>query len=343
MRNAYIAGSGFYVPPRIVTNDDLASEYGIETSDEWIRQRTGIEQRHFADAGTTTSDLAVHASERAIEAAGIDRREIDMVIFATLSPDQFFPGSACFLQQKLGLCDGDDATFVAALDIRNQCSGFVYGLATATSMVRSGQHDNVLLVGSEIHSAALDLTTRGRTVGSLFGDAAGAVIVRATDEDRGVRAWDLGADGRFADQLAMKVFDFHNRPYIATDEAGNGVVPVDLLWPIMEGQVVFRNAIARMIESLTNLCEKEDVALGDIDLFLCHQANLRINQMVQNRIGAPEEKFFNNIQKYGNTTAATIPILIDEAIQAGRLERGMKVALVAFGAGFTWGSALIDW
>jgi len=343
MPNAYISGTGFYVPPRIVKNDDLASIYGIETSDEWIRQRSGIEQRHFADEGSAPSDLAVPASEQAIANAGIDKSDVDMLIFATLSPDQFFPGSGVYLQQKLGLCDGDGASFVPCLDIRNQCSGFVYGLATAASMVRSGQHKNVLVVGSEVHSAALDLTTRGRTVASLFGDAAGAVVVSATEEDRGIRAWDLGADGRFADQLSLKVFDFTKRPYIQTDEEGRGVVPVEAMWPYMEGQVVFKNAIVRMVETLGKLCEKERTAVEDIDLFLCHQANLRINQMVQNKLGAPDAKFFNNIQKYGNTTAATLPILMHEARESGRLKDGMKVALVAFGAGFTWGSMIVDW
>jgi 3-oxoacyl-[acyl-carrier-protein] synthase-3 len=214
MPNAYISGTGGYVPPRVVTNDDLVKQYGIDTTHDWILQRTGIEERRFADEGVGSADLAVHAAKQAIESAGITKEDLDMIVFATLSPEHCFPGSGVYLQQKLGLCDGPDAKFVPALDVRNQCSGFLYGLATATSMVKSGGAKHVLLVGAEVHSAAIDLTTRGRTVASLFGDGAGAVIVSATDEDRGVRTWHLGADGRYADVLAQKIWDIRKRPFI---------------------------------------------------------------------------------------------------------------------------------
>jgi 3-oxoacyl-[acyl-carrier-protein] synthase-3 len=341
MRNAIISGTGFYAPPRVVTNEDLRTQYGIDTTHEWIVQRTGIEERRFADEGVGSSDLALKAAEEAIAAAGLTKRDIDMIVFATLSPDHTFPGAGVYLQQKLGLCDM--GKFVPALDVRNQCSGFLYGLSTATGLVRSGMYNHVLLVGAETHSAALDLTTRGRTVSSLFGDAAGAVIVSGSDENRGVRRVFLGADGRFADVLAQKIWDISKRPFIPVDASGVGQVSPEMLWAQMDGKQVFRHAVERMIGSLMQVMSEEKVTLKDIDLFVFHQANLRINQYIQQQIGAPEEKFVNNIQRYGNTTAATIPGLLAESERNGKLKRGMKVALVAFGSGFTWGSAIVDW
>ncbi len=343
MSNAYIAGTGFHVPSRVVTNDDLVAKYGIDTTNEWIVQRTGIEERRFADEGIGTSDLAKVAAEMAIEDAGIDKTDVDMIIFATLSPDHAFPGSGVYLQQKLGLCDGPNAKFVPALDVRNQCSGFLYGLACATSMVKSGGARHVLLVGAEVHSAAIDLSTRGRSVASLFGDGAGAVIVSATDEERGVRGWYLGADGRYADVLSQKIWDIRKRPFIPTDENGVGHVEPAMQWAQMEGKQVFKHAVERMLEVLMQAFQDQGLTLDDVDLFVFHQANLRINQYLQEQIGIPEAKIVNNIQRYGNTTAATIPILLAEAARSGKLVRGMKVALVAFGSGFTWGCAIVDW
>ena len=343
MPNAYISGTGFFVPPDVVTNQELATRFGIDTTDEWIVQRTGIKERRFAEAGVATSDLALRASRDAIERAGIQTRDLDMILFATLSPDCHFPGSGVYLQQKLGLTEGDNAKFVPALDIRNQCSGFLYGLATATSMVQSGNCKHVLLVGAEIHSHAIDLTTRGRQVSSLFGDGAGAVVVSATEENRGVRAWYLGADGRFADALAQKVWNISKFPYIDNDAQGRGVVEPEMLWARMDGKVVFRNAVQRMCEVLIQACMDQNLTRDDIDLFVFHQANLRINEYVANQMGIPPEKCANNIDRYGNTTAATIPILLAEAERDGRLKRGMKVVAVAFGSGFTWGAAVIDW
>jgi 3-oxoacyl-[acyl-carrier-protein] synthase III len=266
-----------------------------------------------------------------------------MIIFATLSPEHCFPGSGVYLQQKLGLCDGPNAKFVPALDIRNQCSGFLYGLGTATSMVKSGAAKHVLLVGGETHSAALDLTTRGRTVASLFGDGAGAVVVSATEEDRGIRSWHLGADGRHADVLAQRVWDIRKRPFIPNNAEGVGQVTPEMMWAQMEGKMVFRNAIERMASVLMEACMHNGVTGNDIDLFVFHQANLRINQYLQNMLGIPDEKVVHNIQRYGNTTAATIPILLAESERNGKLKRGMKVAMVAFGSGFTWGAAIADW
>ncbi len=341
MRNAFISGTGHYVPPRVVTNDDLREQYGIDTTHDWIVQRTGIEERRFADAGVGSADLAVAASEQAIQNAGLDKRDIDLIVFCTLSPDHVFPGSGVFLQQKLGLCDM--GRFVPALDVRNQCSGFLYGLSVAHSMVRAGTYKHVLVVGAETHSAALDLSTRGRQVASLFGDGAGAVVVSATDEDRGIRRVFLGADGRYGEILCQKVWDISKRPFIPQDEHGIGQVKPEMMWAQMDGKQVFRHAVERMVGSLMQVMSEEKVTLKEIDLFLFHQANLRINQYIQQQIGAPEEKFVNNIQRYGNTTAATIPSLLHEAQASGKLERGMKVAMVAFGSGFTWGSALMDY
>lgn len=343
MRNAFISGTGFYVPPRRVTNEDLRSQYGIETTDEWVRQRTGIEERRFADEGVATSDLALHAAEQAIARAKIAKTDLDMIIFATLSPDHAFPGSGVYLQRKLGLCDGPNAKFVPALDVRNQCSGFLYSLATATSMVRSGACKHVLVVGAEVHSAAIDLTTGGRNVSSLFGDGAGAAIVSATDEDRGIRAWRLGADGRFADTLAQKIWDIRRRPFIPQNAEGVGQVDREHMWAKMEGKTVFKNAVERMMTVLMEACIEAKCVGTDIDLFVFHQANLRINQYIQQQLGIPDDKVVHNIERYGNTTAATIPILLAEAEQSGKLKPGMKVAMIAFGSGFTWGAAIADW
>jgi 3-oxoacyl-[acyl-carrier-protein] synthase-3 len=264
-----------------------------------------------------------------------------MILFATLSPDFAFPGTGVYFQQKMGFCD--EGHFVPALDIRNQCSGFLYGLGTATSMVKSGACKNVLLVGAEVHCAAMDLSTKGRDVCSLFGDGAGAVVVSATEEDRGVRGWYLGADGRYAGSLGLALWDIRKRPYLKLNENGDGVVPYDALWPKMNGKVVFKHAVERMIGVMMQAFQDQGITIDDVDLFCFHQANLRINQYIQQQIGAPEEKFVSNIQRYGNTTAATLPSLLYEAEKSGKLVRGKKVLLVAFGSGFTWGAAVIDW
>ena len=343
MPNAYISGTGAYVPPKVVTNDDLVKDFGMDTSHEWIHKRTGITERRFAEDGMGTAEMGTYAAEKAIENAGLQPKDIDMVIFATLSPDMAFPGSGVLMQQRLGLCDGDNATFVPCLDIRNQCSGFVYGLATAASMIRGGMHKNVLLVGSETHSHAIDLTTRGRTVSSLFGDGAAAVVVSATDEDRGVRTWSLGADGRHAETLCQRCWDMTRMPFIERDEDGNGIVPPEMMWAHMNGREVFKNAVERMVQALMQVCWDQGLTINDIDLFCFHQANMRINQYIAQMLSIPDDKMIHNIHKYGNTTAATIPLLLDEANRTGRLEPGMKVAMVAFGSGFTWGAAIADW
>lgn len=343
MPNAYISGTGMFVPPRRVTNDDLAKQYGIDTTHEWIVQRTGIEERRYAEEGVGSADLGVEAAKQAIEAAGIQKTDLDMIVFATLSPEHCFPGSGVYLQQKLGLCDGNDAKFVPALDVRNQCSGFLYGLSTATAMVKSGACKHVLVVGAETHSAALDFSTRGRTVASLFGDGAGAVVVSATDEDRGIRSWHLGADGRFADVLTQRIWDIRKRPFIPLNAEGVGQVQPEMIWAQMDGKLVFRHAVERMMTVLMEACVKNNITGQDIDLFVFHQANLRINQYLQQHLGIPDDKVVHNIQRFGNTTAATIPMLLAEAERSGKLKRGMKVAMIAFGSGFTWGCAIADW
>ncbi len=344
---AYISGTGGYVPPRVVTNDQLAKEYGIDTTHEWIHQRSGIEERRYADEGVGSAEMGWLAAKKAIENAKLTPRDIDMIIFATLSPDMHFPGSAVLMQRRFTeLFEGDMPRYVPCLDIRNQCSGFLYGLGTGASMVQSGQYKHVLLVGSETHSAALDFTTRGRQVTSLFGDGAGAAVISATDDQsRGLRRWTLGADGRHAEALCMRIFDISKRPFLKLqgDRMSDATIPAEMIWPQMEGKVVFRHAVEKMCMSLMQVCFEMQLSANDIDLFVFHQANMRINQYVAQSLGIPENKLIHNIHKYGNTTAATIPLLLAEAEETGRLKKGMKVAMAAFGAGFTWGAAVMDW
>ncbi len=342
MPYARISGTGFYVPPRVVTNDDLV-RIGIDTTHEWVVQRTGIEQRRYADEGVGTSDLALPAARDAIARAGLRPSDLDLIVFATLSPEMAFPGSGVLLQQKLGMCDGDDAKLCGAMDIRNQCSGFLYALKVASSAVKAGEARHVLVVGAETHSAAMDLSTQGRTVSMLFGDGAGAVVVSASEEPGGILGTWLGADGRFAEILCQRVWDIRKRPFIPLDEHGVGQVQPSHMWAQMEGRTVFKHAVEKMCLALMQACWATGTDPKDIDLFCFHQANMRINQYVANTLGLPEDKVLHNIQRYGNTTAATIPILLAEAERDGRLKRGMRVAMVAFGSGFTWGSSLVDW
>lgn len=343
MPNAYISGTGMFVPPRVVTNDDLVRDFGVDTTNEWIVQRTGIEQRRYADYGVGTSDLALEASKQAIERSGLELSDIDMVLLCTLSPDQAFPGTGVYLQAKLGFSKLDPPKHVPAMDIRNQCSGFLYGLNTANALVRSGAAKHVLLVGAETHSHALDISTRGRQVSALFGDGAGAVIVSATEEDRGVRGVWVGADGRYADVLSQKVWDVRRFPFIPQNAEGVGMVTPEMMWAHMDGKLVFKHGVEKMITGLMQACWACGISASDIDLFAFHQANLRMNQYIADQLQIPPEKLLHNIERYGNTTAATIPTLLAEAEQEGRLKRGMKVACVAFGSGFTWGSSIIDW
>jgi 3-oxoacyl-[acyl-carrier-protein] synthase-3 len=325
------AGTGFYVPDRVVTNEEL-TRY-MDTSDEWILERTGIRERRWVSDGMTGAEMARRASVMALEAAGLDPSELDAIVLATLSPDHCAPGTGVFLQRELGLRS------VPALDIRAQCSGFVYGLSVADAWIRAGQYRTVLLVGVEIQSTGLDVTTRGRDIAVLFGDGAGAAVLVATDdEDRGVLSTHIHADGRHAEILWVEAAASRNNPRISAEdiEAGRH-------YPTMQGAEVFKNAVSRMPEVVKEALAANDLETSDIDLLIPHQANLRISQMVQRRLGLPDEKVFNNIQSYGNTTAATIPIALAEAVQSGRLAPGDLLCLVAFGSGFTWGSSLIRW
>ncbi len=341
MAQAHFLGTGGFVPERVVTNDDLREVYGIDTDDAWIRTRTGIGERRYADEGTGTADLAAKASRLALASAGLEASDLDLIVLCTLSPDRAFPGSSVYLQALLGLPEAGH--FTACVDVRAQCSGFLYGLAVATGMIRGGIASRVLLVGAEVQSAGLDLSTRGRSVAALFGDGAGAVVLGAGPEGRGVGTVRLGADGRFADQLSQAVWDMRARPFIPVDDEGYGRVAPERLWAHMDGPLVFRHAVERMSAVVLEVLEAEGLQLHEVDWFAFHQANLRVNVAVAERLGLPPERLLHNIQRYGNTTAATIPLLLDEAARDGRIVAGMTVVCASFGSGFTWGGAVLRW
>ncbi len=331
MRRSVIAGIGSYVPPRVVTNDDLSRL--MTTSDEWIRTRSGIKERRFAGEGVYCSDLALEAANNALADAHLEPSDLDFIIFATVSPDHHFPGTACFLQAKLGV------PYIGCLDLRNQCTGFIYGLAVGDAFIRIGMYRHVLVVGSELHSNALNFSDEGRDVSVLFGDGAGAVVLASSsEEDRGILYTELHADGRFAKALHMDVWNISRKPYLTHESIDTGEI-----WPQMDGKTVFKHAVIRMAELVTHALKQCSMQPEDIKYVIPHQANQRINQLVAERLGFPHEKFLNNIHKYGNTTAASIPLLLDEAYQAGKLERGDHLLLIAFGSGFTWASALLRW
>jgi 3-oxoacyl-[acyl-carrier-protein] synthase III len=328
-------GTGSYLPEQVVTNAQLASM--LDTSDDWIRQRTGIEERRFVDfehEPMGSSDLATRAARVALEASGVKPEEIDLLIHATLSPDRPFPGDAVLVQAKLGIPAG-----VPALDLRNQCCGFLYGLAVADAFIRTGNHRRVLLTGAEVHSSGLDFTNRGRDLAVLFGDGGGAAVLGATeDPERGLLAVRLHADGRFADELTCAYPTSAEAPRVTGERLAEGVQ-----YPRMNGRNVFKHAATRMPEVVMECLDAAGVGPRDLRLLVPHQANLRINEMVQARLELRDDQVFNNIQRYGNTTAASIPIALDEAVKAGRLERGDLLCLTAFGAGFTWAAAAVRW
>lgn len=324
-----ILGLGAYVPPRVVTNHELATL--METTHEWIVERTGIEERRWVDEGEGGAEMAAKASREAIERAGLQPTDIDLIIYATLSPDHNFPGSAVFTQRLLGLKE------IPCLDIRQQCTGFIYGLSIADAFIRTGQYKHVLLIGSEVHSTGLDLTTRGRDVSVLFGDGAGAAVIgRATDEAHVVLSTHLHADGADAEILWTDRPGSRHHPRITAADLEAGAH-----YPKMEGRKVFKHAVTRMPQVMMEGMIVNGLKLDDIDMLIPHQANLRINQMVARMIGLPEDRMHNNIQKYGNTTAASIPLCMHEAVQLGKIQPGNLVCLVAFGAGLTWASAFL--
>jgi 3-oxoacyl-[acyl-carrier-protein] synthase-3 len=331
MPRAAFAALGSFVPDRVVTNEELTRH--METSDAWIQERTGIRERRWVREGTGNSDLALEATRRALAKAGWEAKDVEAIVYASLSPDHMFPGDGCFLNAKLGIPG------VPALDIRNQCSGFLYGLSIVDAWIRAGVYRRVLLVGSEIHSTGLDVTTRGRDVAVIFGDGAAAALLEATDDPgRGVLGVELHADGRFARELFTDAPGSVYHPRVQPRMLEDGSI-----YPRMEGQKVFKNAIVRMPEVVRGLLEKNGLTTRDVKLLVPHQANLRISQMVQRSLELSDDQVFNNIQKYGNTTAASIPLALDEGVEARGVKRGDLVALAAFGAGFTWAGALVRW
>jgi 3-oxoacyl-[acyl-carrier-protein] synthase III len=329
LHRSRLLGIGMSVPPRVVTNHDLARM--METSNEWIIERTGIEQRRWVAEGETGATLATAASKEAIERAGFQPRDIDMIIYATLSPDFNFPGTGVFVQRALGLRD------IPCLDIRQQCTGFIYGLSIADAYIRTGAFKHILLIGSEVHSTGLDMSTAGRDVTVLFGDGAGAVVVgRATDEAHVILSTHIHADGSEAEILWTEYPASARHPRITAEAMAERKH-----YPVMNGKRVFKHAVTRMPAAIMEGMVTNNLQLTDIDMMIPHQANLRINQMVGQMIGMPPEKMHNNIQKYGNTTAASIPICMHEAIDLGKIQPGHLVCLVAFGAGLTWGSVFL--
>jgi 3-oxoacyl-[acyl-carrier-protein] synthase-3 len=333
LRNARIESVGRYVPPKVVTNQDLTAL--MDTTDEWIQQRTGIRERRYSEGEVGGADMGALAAREALERAGLEPGDVDCVIHATLSPDVDMPASACVLQARLGIGG------VPAFDVRNQCSGFLYGLSLAHQFVRTERFDRVLLVGAEVHSTGIDLSTRGREVAVIFGDGAAAVVVVPEESgERGILSTHLHAEGKYADKLWIECPAARARPRL-TQEMIDGEEA--RTFPQMQGKYVFKHAINRFSEVIREALDANGYTPADISLFIPHQANLRISQMVALGFEWPEEKIFNNIQKYGNTTAASIPLALYEALEEGRLRKGDLLCLAAFGAGFTWGSALIRW
>ena len=336
MTHAAIIGTGMYVPSRVITNEDLTQ--WMDTSDEWITERSGIKERRWIeqdDAGVTVetgAEMGAAAARIAIEEAGIDKNDIDLILYATLSSDVVFPGNGVFIEDLL------DLNTVGAMDIRNQCTGFIYALAAADGFIQAGTARTILVVGQEIQSTALNLTDGGRDMAVLFGDGAGAVVVQATEDDRGIIASVLHSQGRFARDL------FGEAPMSTIkDRINTELIAQGRHYPTMNGPMVFKHATRRFCEAIKEVLEKGKADLEDVNLVIPHQANQRITDAVGARMGVPPERMFSNIAKYGNTTAATIPIAMAEAVKEGRLKRGDLLVTVAFGSGFTWGANLIRW
>ncbi|WP_297796596.1 3-oxoacyl-ACP synthase III family protein [uncultured Eudoraea sp.] len=335
MYNSKISGLGYFVPDNVVTNDDLSKL--MDTNDEWIQERTGIkERRHVVKGEDTTSSMGLKAAKIAIERAGIDKDEIDFIVFATLSPDYYFPGPGVMIQRDLGI------KTVGAIDIRNQCSGFVYAISLADQYIKTGMYKNVLVIGSELHSGGLDMTTRGRGVSVIFGDGAGAaVLTREEDNSKGILSTHLHSEGAHAEELSLIAPGMGKRWVldILKDDDPND----ESYFPYMNGQFVFKNAVVRFSEVIIEGLKTNNLKAADIDMLIPHQANLRISQFIQGKFKLRDDQVYNNIMKYGNTTAASIPIALTEAWEQGKVKEGDLVVLAAFGSGFTWGSAIIRW
>ena len=324
-------GTGLAVPDRVVTNDELSSQ--MDTSDEWIRTRTGIGERRWVREGETGADLAVRASRAALESAGVAAADLDAIVCATSTPDHFAPGNGVYIQHLLG------AGQIPALDVRAQCSGFIYALSVADAWIRAGSFRTVLVVGTEVQSTGMDLSTAGRNTAVIFADGAGAAVIGPSDDpDRGILGFDLHTDGSYADKLWVDAPGSMYHPRISHDhiDAGGHLLQMD-------GKEVFRHAVVRMPESVQSLLKQLGLTTADINLLLPHQANLRISEMVQKTLGLRDDQVYNNITRFGNTTSATIPIALDECVRSGRVSRGDLVMMTAFGSGFMWGSAAMRW
>ena len=335
MYHSKISGLGYYVPENIVTNDDLSKL--MDTNDEWIQERTGIkERRHVIRGEDTTTSMGVKAAEIAIQRAKVAKEAIDFVIFATLSPDYYFPGPGVLVQRDLGL------KTVGALDVRNQCSGFVYAISIADQYIKTGMYKNILVIGSEVHSTGLDMTDRGRGVSVIFGDGAGAAVLsREEDVTKGILSTHLHSEGQHAEELALVAPGMGKR--WITDVIADNDPNDESYYPYMNGQFVFKNAVVRFSEVINEGLQANNLQVSDINMLVPHQANLRISQFIQQKFKLTDEQVFNNIQKYGNTTAASIPIALTEAWENGKIKSGDLVVLAAFGSGFTWGSVIIRW
>ena len=332
MSKSKIKGVGFYVPRNVIKNTEL--ENIMDTNHKWIKERTGIEERRWVDNDLTTSQMGTYASEIAIKNANISKEEIDFIIFATLSPDYYFPGCGVLIQNNLNLRE------VGALDIRNQCSGFIYGLSIADQYIRSGMYKNILVVGSEIHSGALDKSPRGRSVSVIFGDGAGAAIISKSNDKSEILSTHLHSEGKYAKELAV----IQPSTTFWIDKIIDNSINDDIkFYPKMNGNFVFKNAVLRFEEVINEALNFSNYKTEDIDMLITHQANLRISKYIQNKLNLEDHKVFNNIMKYGNTTAASIPIAISEALENKKIKNGDLVCLAAFGSGFTWASALIRW
>ena len=335
MYHSKIAGLGYYVPSNVVTNEDLSKI--MNTNDEWIQERTGIqERRHIIRGEDTTTTMGVKAARIAIERSGVAMEDIDFIVFATLSPDYYFPGPGVLVQRDLGL------KTVGALDIRNQCSGFVYGISIADQYIKTGMYKNILVIGSEVQSTGLDMTDRGRGVSVIFGDGAGAAVLsREVDLSKGILSTHLHSEGQHAEELVVKAPGMGGR--WVTDILEDNDPNDESYFPYMNGQFVFKNAVVRFSEVINEGLQANNLQVSDIDLLIPHQANLRISQFIQNKFGLTDDQVFINIQKYGNTTAASIPIALTEAWEQGKIKSGDILVLAAFGSGFTWGSVIIKW
>jgi len=328
-----ITGVGHSVPEKVVTNDDL-SKY-MDTNDAWIQERSGIKERRWIKSEDgSTARMATEAAKIAMQRAGVTADDIDAIVFSTLSSDYYFPGSGVLLQRNL------EMGTKPAIDVRAQCSGFIYAISVADQFIKTGMYKRILVAASETQNISLDMSTRGRAMAVLFGDGAGAAILeQSTEEGKGILSTHLHSQGEYAEALCMKQPGTGNETLFHPDILNK----VDEIYPHMDGKFVFKNAVTRMPEVLHEALIKNNLKISDIDMLLPHQANLRISQMVQRMLKLPDEKVYNNIEKYGNTTSATIPILMSELWEQGRINEGELHALVAFGSGFTWASALIRW